>query len=230
MMLAIAAFLTACVCCDVAWRTRLNVSQRTADVAVSDGKEIAVDLLPGRSLATFTPHHPAVQSYLSDPADLTRRRVSDPSSTREWLNDPAHREMSSSAVCGHYQLSLVTSLDAAATGEGWILLRHLRDFSDSDVEKASRLLPTLIALDRLMLERCGHGAAAVGVTSDLSSREHQVLALMAEGLTANAIGRRLGIAPGTVRKHLERVYRKLGHHDRLAAVTYARRAGLLPEA
>ena len=56
-----------------------------------------------------------------------------------------------------------------------------------------------------------------------------VLALLAEGLTAEAIGRRLGVSRHTVRKHLEHLYRKLGVGDRLVAVREARARGILPE-
>lgn len=61
----------------------------------------------------------------------------------------------------------------------------------------------------------------------LTPRELEVLTLMAEGLTAVAIGHRLDIAPGTVRKHVEHLYTKLSCHDRLLAVTQARSLGLL---
>jgi hypothetical protein len=54
------------------------------------------------------------------------------------------------------------------------------------------------------------------------------LHLLAEGLTAAAIGRRLTIAPRTVTKHLEHVYAKLHTSDRLSAVLRAQRLGLLP--
>lgn len=71
-------------------------------------------------------------------------------------------------------------------------------------------------------------AAAGTPSGPLTDRELEVLTLMADGLTAVAIGRRLGIAPGTVRKHVEHLYDKLSCHDRLLAVTHARAVGLLP--
>ena len=63
---------------------------------------------------------------------------------------------------------------------------------------------------------------------ELTAREAEVLALLAQGLTAASIGFRLRISTGTVRKHLEHIYQKIGHGDRLLAVTYAQRTGLLP--
>ncbi|MEV6601478.1 AAA family ATPase [Actinoplanes sp. NPDC051346] len=64
----------------------------------------------------------------------------------------------------------------------------------------------------------------------LTPREMDVLALLAESLTAASIGRRLGISTGTVHKHLAALYRKLGTGDRLATVLRARTLGLLPDA
>jgi DNA-binding NarL/FixJ family response regulator len=56
----------------------------------------------------------------------------------------------------------------------------------------------------------------------------QVLARVAEGLTADAVARLLGVSTRTVQKHLENAYRKLGRHDRLLAVDRARELGVLP--
>ena len=61
----------------------------------------------------------------------------------------------------------------------------------------------------------------------LTEREHEVLGLIAEGLSAPAIGERLHLAPGTVKTHLGHLYDKLGVSDRAAAVAEAMRRGLL---
>ncbi len=52
----------------------------------------------------------------------------------------------------------------------------------------------------------------------LTPREQQVLAWLAEGKTNREIAQILVAAPGTVRKHLEHIYAKLGVHTRTAAV------------
>ena len=61
----------------------------------------------------------------------------------------------------------------------------------------------------------------------LSDRERQALELVAEGLTAPEIGRRLCLATPTVKTHLHHVYDKLGVAERAAAVAEAMRRGLL---
>jgi two-component system nitrate/nitrite response regulator NarL len=61
----------------------------------------------------------------------------------------------------------------------------------------------------------------------LSPREQEVLRLIAEGLSAPQIGRRIHLSPTTVKSHLRSLYDKLGVSDRAAAVAEAMRRGLL---
>ena len=61
----------------------------------------------------------------------------------------------------------------------------------------------------------------------LSPREREVLELIAEGLSAPDIGKRLHVSPATVKTHLQGLYEKLGVSDRAAAVASAMRTGLL---
>lgn len=51
----------------------------------------------------------------------------------------------------------------------------------------------------------------------LTSREREVVALVAQGLTNREVARVLWISTGTVRKHLDTVYEKLGVRSRAAA-------------
>ncbi|MBM6978144.1 MAG: response regulator transcription factor [Actinomyces succiniciruminis] len=64
-----------------------------------------------------------------------------------------------------------------------------------------------------------------GVT--LSPRELEVLALMAEAKTNRQIARALGISDATVKTHVSTLIAKLGVQDRVGAVVYALRAGLI---
>ena len=63
----------------------------------------------------------------------------------------------------------------------------------------------------------------------LTSRELEVLELLAQGLLATSIASRLALSPRTVHKHLGNIYDKLGVHDRLVAVSLARRRGLVDD-
>lgn len=63
---------------------------------------------------------------------------------------------------------------------------------------------------------------------NLTRREREILNLVAEGRTNAEIATGLWLAPGTVRRHLENVFRKLGVHTRTAAVARYNRRGLTP--
>jgi two-component system nitrate/nitrite response regulator NarL len=68
---------------------------------------------------------------------------------------------------------------------------------------------------------------AVGERPVLSPREREVLELIAEGLSAPDVAKRLHVSPATVKTHLQSLYEKLGVSDRAAAVASAMRNGLL---
>jgi DNA-binding NarL/FixJ family response regulator len=53
----------------------------------------------------------------------------------------------------------------------------------------------------------------------LSNREREVLTLMADGLTAEIVGGRLGISVETVRTHTRNAIRKTGARNRVHAIT-----------
>jgi DNA-binding CsgD family transcriptional regulator len=61
----------------------------------------------------------------------------------------------------------------------------------------------------------------------LTPRELEVLALTAEGLTSKEIGRHLGISPRTADVHRTHLIHKLGLRNRVEAVHYAIRSGIL---
>jgi two-component system nitrate/nitrite response regulator NarL len=61
----------------------------------------------------------------------------------------------------------------------------------------------------------------------LTAREQEILVLVAEGLTAPRIARRLGLSPATVKTHLLHLYEKLDVSERAAAVAAGMRRGLL---
>jgi DNA-binding NarL/FixJ family response regulator len=60
----------------------------------------------------------------------------------------------------------------------------------------------------------------------LTSREQEVLTLLARGLTQAEIARQLVISPKTVGGHIQRVLSKLGVHSRAQAVAAAHEQGL----
>jgi DNA-binding CsgD family transcriptional regulator len=80
-------------------------------------------------------------------------------------------------------------------------------FAVALVELAQLLRPYLIPL-------LAHSNSAFGLTR----REIEVLAWVAGGKTNTQIAELLSIAPGTVKKHLDHIYEKLGVGTRTEAV------------
>ncbi|HEV8197060.1 MAG TPA: LuxR C-terminal-related transcriptional regulator [Gemmatimonadales bacterium] len=72
----------------------------------------------------------------------------------------------------------------------------------------------------------GSGTAEAGAA--LTTREREVLRLMAGGLGNKGIGAALGISTHTAKYHVASVLAKLDAHSRTEAVTRGLREGLLP--
>ena len=84
-------------------------------------------------------------------------------------------------------------------------------------------LDELVARARRLVER-PRGSTQ---TSSLTEREHQVLALLADGLTPAEVAQDLIISRSTVGTHIEHIYEKLGARTRAHAVGIAFRSGVL---
>ncbi|WP_018952965.1 response regulator [Thioalkalivibrio sulfidiphilus] len=61
---------------------------------------------------------------------------------------------------------------------------------------------------------------------ELTPREGEILALLAEGQSNKVIARNLGISDGTVKLHVKAILRKLGVHSRVEAAVLAVQQGL----
>ena len=61
----------------------------------------------------------------------------------------------------------------------------------------------------------------------MTPREHEILCLIAEGLSNREIGERLFVSENTVKTHSSRVFEKLGVNRRVQAVQKARELGLI---
>jgi len=61
-------------------------------------------------------------------------------------------------------------------------------------------------------------AVAQPIAIGLTSREREIIELVAQGKTSTQVAATLWVPPTTVKKHLENVYEKLGVSGRAAAV------------
>lgn len=88
-----------------------------------------------------------------------------------------------------------------------------------------------VVLDHALASAVSELAQANGATStrpfpQLTDREFDVLALLAEGMDNQTIARRLYLSPKTVRNRVSNVFAKIQANDRSHAVVLARRLGL----
>jgi len=146
-------------------------------------------------------------------------RISDFYSARQWHSTGMYQDCSRRYGIEH---ELMVCLPA---GPGWTAGpgRTLRlvffrgpgpDFSDRDRDLLTVLRPHLRQA-YLDAERRRHPAPR------LTARQRELLHLLAAGHTNAQVARRLGISEGTVRTHLENIYRLLNVSSRTAAVTRA---------
>jgi DNA-binding NarL/FixJ family response regulator len=70
-------------------------------------------------------------------------------------------------------------------------------------------------------------AAALELPDELTPREAEVLALIAEGLTNSEIAERLVVSAATVKSHVNHIFAKIGARDRAQAVVYAYANGIV---
>jgi DNA-binding NarL/FixJ family response regulator len=120
---------------------------------------------------------------------------------------------------------LITALEAGASG--FLSKSRSLDEVRSAVRAAhggeAVISPEMLArlLPRLNRNRTGANA-------DLTERELDVLALLADGLTNSEIAGRLVVSVHTVRNHVANISTKLGAHSKLEVLSIAIRQGLLP--
>ena len=196
--------------------------------------EVAVHPLTGpeadtmaRQLTEVLGEHPMMPSYLAErSAGLPApRRLSDVASRAELERNRADVDVLRPAGARH-QLTVLASPISLRSTRGWAISRDGSDFPDDALDRARALQPTLALLDRTFDGGDADGGAAAE-RAGLTSREIQVLRLVAEGLTSQAIGRKLRISPRTVDKHRENIHRKLDRFDRLSVVQRAQELGIV---
>lgn len=71
------------------------------------------------------------------------------------------------------------------------------------------------------------GARSPGADGALTGREHEVLLLIARGLTTQEIADQVGLSPNTVKSHSRSLFTKLAAHNRVQALAVAKERGLL---
>lgn len=121
--------------------------------------------------------------------------------------------------------------EAMRAGASGFLVKHTEP---SELVRAVRVVADGEALlspsvtRRLLTEFAARAKPPSSVSlPDLTSREREVMTLVAEGLTNAEIGARLFMSPATARTHVSRILTKLGARDRTQLVVLAYESGLV---
>ena len=116
-----------------------------------------------------------------------------------------------------FQVGIPTRFGRHASIRGWALNRQHADFDTDEMDLLGRVQTSLNLLEDLLFDLEGplRPEGDPPELELLTTRERQVLDLLADGWTAAHIARYLRISPATVRKHLEHIYDKVGVRDRL---------------
>jgi DNA-binding NarL/FixJ family response regulator len=148
--------------------------------------------LDGR-LARLVWQTPLARRWLPAYFDIASDQVPDP--LLAWLQQAEQGREVRPLATVRGQCQLVCTLQGRTLDDDWLVV--LREVSDAATVEATML--------------------AFGLTL----RESEVLYWVAKGKTNRDIGDILGSSPATVKKHLERVYEKLGVETRTAAASVA---------
>ncbi len=182
---------------------------------------------PSRSISAEV--NAAVHRHLAD-NPLYRRRnsqatsISDLLTRQQWQRTALYRE-AYAHVDQHDGLALDVNL-----GHGAMLTlnvtRASRGYNAAERTALTLLGPHVQAQWRRLSQQQRARIAAqhslslhTQATDLLSLREREVLQWVANGSTNAQIAALLGLRPGTVKRHLENIYRKLGAVDRRDALT-----------
>ncbi|MFF7995708.1 response regulator [Kitasatospora xanthocidica] len=119
-------------------------------------------------------------------------------------------------------------LAGSTRGVGYLLkdrVAEVREFADAVV----RVAEGGTALDPEVVQQLLSRSRKGDVLANLTPREREVLALMAEGRTNAAVAKQLVVSDGAVEKHVSNIFLKLGlaqspedHRRVLAVLTYLR--------
>ena len=120
------------------------------------------------------------------------------------------------------------AMDLLGSGEriGYLLKSRVTDVDDF-LATLERIVNGASVVDPALVQELVAARRVNDPLEDLSPREREVLALMAEGRSNAGIGRQLWVTEGTVEKHVHSIFRKLrlpetedDHRRVLAVVTY----------
>ncbi len=159
-------------------------------------------------------------SYPDRTGDLrTVVTIADFYTRRQWHSTGMYTDLYRPKGLEHELMLSLPAGPGRAAGPGRTLRMFLFRGPGTAFSEADRALLTLVRphLHQAYLDAERRRNPQPGLTP----RQRELLGLLAAGHTNAQIARRLGVSEGTVRKHLENIYRRLNVTSRTAAVTRA---------
>jgi DNA-binding NarL/FixJ family response regulator len=111
-------------------------------------------------------------------------------------------------LSAHIEVEHAMDLLGAGRGIGYVLKSRVGDV-DELCDTLDRITSGGSVIDPSLVEELVRARRARDPLEELTSRERDVLALMAEGRSNTGIARSLWIAEGTVEKHVRNIFQKL---------------------
>ncbi len=191
-----------------------------------DGIEVVAEADTGtRALASARELRPDVVLM-----DIRMPEMDGLAATRDIAGDPTLAEVRV-VVLTTFELDEYV-FEAMRAGASGFLVKHTEP---ADLVRAVRVVAEGDALlspsvTRRLVSEFAARTKQPGPAADLSeltSREREVMTLVAEGLTNAEIGTRLFMSPATARTHVSRILTKLGARDRTQLVVLAYESGLV---
>jgi DNA-binding CsgD family transcriptional regulator len=185
--------VAALVRCDVVFWSAFRRPPNFAELALVNARDLrATWRAPEREWLDHLDEHP-IMSGRHGPVVAISDVLDEPTFARTWLYNEAFRP-------------------AGLRHEIGLELAHPAD-SMSVITLSREKGPDFGPDDHLALRRLNRPPVR------LTRREHEVLALVRDGLTDAQVGTRLGIAESTVGKHLEHVYARTGACSRVQVLS-----------
>ncbi|MGB3481538.1 MAG: response regulator transcription factor [Mycobacterium sp.] len=111
-------------------------------------------------------------------------------------------------LSAHVDVDHAMELLAGGRSVGYLLKTRVTDVTDF-VDTVGRIAAGASIVDPALVQELISARRRDDPLATLSKREHEVLTLMAEGLSNAGIGRRLWVTEGTVEKHVRSILTKL---------------------
>lgn len=207
---------------EVDLRSRRYVTIVSDDVAADDYDDVADEDLYWHVGPC------AIADYRARTGDLSTIRMSDIIGKTRFHEQPVYREYFAPGA-----IEYVLDLGLGAGRDGYRSVVLLRERDESDFSERDRAIMEMLrphlrarearaALRQALLTPSVAARRSPDQGPELTAREREIVALVASGKTNAQIATELWVTPGTVKKHLENVYLKLGVGSRAAAASRVR--------